>query len=411
MREIVVFLSAAKVGQVDMGDWREFCKEHASDDLDRLLLSASRYPGIDIPFVVDQLKARRQIKDKLPSWYRNDALVFPSRIAAEQASSEWTALYKQRWVGSSVRLCDLTGGLGVDSYSFSRKVREVVYVERSPSYCEAAIHNFKVLGANNIQVINADAIAFAEKAEGFDVFYIDPARRGEGDRRFFDLRDCEPDLTAVAPLLLRQAPQVIAKLSPMADIRETKASLPDVVAFHVLSVANECKELVVEMRRGAGAERDPSIECVNLLPGGNLECFSFSLREERDTVAPITGQVRTYLYEPNASILKAGAFKTVGARFGLSKLHVSSHLYTSDEWIADFPGRAFRVEEVLPFNHKLCKILAKTFPQANITTRNFPLSVVELRKRTRIIEGGEIYMFATTLADGSRVLIRTYKGK
>ena len=389
------------------GDWRAFMREHASDDLNRLLLSASRYPEVDIPFVVDQLKARRQIKDKLPLWYQNDALIFPSKVAAEQASSELTARYKQRLIKPTMRLCDLTGGLGIDSYYFSRRAKEVIYVERFPAYCEAAIHNFKVLGADNIHVIKGDAVTFAETAEGFDVFYMDPARRGACNKRIYALRDCEPDLTGLAPLLLRQAPLVIAKLSPMADLREIQASLPPITTFHVVSVSNECKEIIVELSRETVEET--KIICVNLSPNGREESFTFTGQEERDASTCLADQVKTYLYEPNASIMKAGAFKVLAQRFNLYKLHVSSHLYTSDILIKDFPGRIFEMEEVFPFNNKLCKNLAKSIPQANITTRNFPLSVADLRKRTKITDGGNTFLFATTLADGSKVLIQTHK--
>lgn len=385
-----------------------FIKEHASDDLNRLLLSASRYPGIDIPFVVDQIKARRQIKDKLPSWYQNDRLIFPAKIAAEQCSSERTALYKQELVESDMRLCDLTGGLGIDSYFFSRKVRQVTYIERFPAYCDAALHNFGILGADNITVLKGDSTELLETLGEMDVFYIDPARRGEGNKRVFALRDCEPDLTQLVPLLFRYAPKVIAKLSPMADIQMTLDLLPQTVSVHVLSVKNECKELLFVMERGSRLDSS-RIHCVNFASDGEPELFSFSTQEERNASASINGQIKRFLYEPNASILKAGAFKVVASRFGLDKLHISSHLYTSDKWIPGFPGRSFAVEEVLPFHNKLCKTLSRQIPQANITARNFPLSIDELRKRTGIADGGNVYLFATTLRQGEKVLIKTRK--
>lgn len=385
-----------------------FIKEHASDDLNRLLLSASRYPGIDIPYVVDQIKARRQIKDKLPSWYQNDRLIFPAKIATEQCSSERTALYKHELVESNTHLCDLTGGLGIDSYFFSRKVRQVTYIERFPAYCDAAFHNFGILGADNITVMKGDSTELLEGLGEIDVFYIDPARRGEGNKRVFALRDCEPDLTRLAPILFRYAPKVIAKLSPMADIQMTLDLLPETVAVHVLSVKNECKELLFLMERGSRLDSF-RIHCVNFASEGEPESFSFSTQEERNASVSVNGQIKTFLYEPNVSILKAGAFKVIASRFGLDKLHISSHLYTSDKWIPGFPGRSFAVEEVLPFHNKLCKTLSRQIPQANITARNFPLSIDELRKRTRIADGGNVYLFATTLRQGEKVLIKTRK--
>mgnify|MGYP001542276935 CR=1 FL=1 len=190
---------------------------------------------------------------------------------------------------------------------------------------------------------------------------------------------------------------MIAKLSPMADIHMTLDLLPDVTAIQVLSVKNECKELLFVLERGSKGG-SPQICCVN-----------FTLVEEREAVASIRGEVKRYLYEPNASILKAGAFKAVATRFGLNKLHVNSHLYTSDEVVPSFPGRSFVVDEVIPFTNKQCKTLSRQIPQANITVRNFPLSVDELRKRTKIADGGTIYLFATTLENGDKVLIKTHK--
>lgn len=383
----------------------QFIQEHAADDLTRLLLSASKYPEIDMPFVVDQIAARRQIREKLPSWYGNAQLVFPAKIAAEQCSSEQTAAYKQRLADEDWTMCDLTGGLGIDSYFFSRKVNHLTYIERFPAYCEAARHNFSVLGADNITVVNADTTHYIDKLPVVDAFYIDPARRGESNKRVFALQDCEPDLPGLLPDLLKRSPRVIAKLSPMADIQMTLDLLPGTTAVHVLSVRNECKELLFVVEREV-ENTVPVIHCINFAPDGTESSFSFTLEEERSAGLQPTGQVFGYLYEPNASVLKAGAFKQIALRMGVKKLHISSHLYTSEQLVADFPGRIFRVDEVFPFTGKLSKNLSKLIPQANITVRNFPLSVEELRKRTKITDGGSVYLFATTLANGEKILVR-----
>ena len=385
----------------------QFIKEHAADDLARLLLSAAKYPGMDIPFLVDQIAARRQIREKLPSWYENGQLIFPAKIAAEQCSSEQTAAYKQELIGESWTVCDLTGGLGIDSYFLSLKAKHLTYIERFPAYCEAAKHNFSVLGANNITVVNADTAQAVDTLPEVDAFYIDPARRGESNKRVFALQDCEPDLPGLLPELLKRSPRLIAKLSPMADIQMTLELLPGTTSVHVLSVRNECKELLFVTEREADG-REPSIRCINFGPDG-MQSFSFTLEEERNAVLVPVSQVGAYLYEPNTSVLKAGAFKQVAVRTGVKKLQVSSHLYTSDQLLPDFPGRRFGVDEVLPFTGKLCKGLSKTIPQANITVRNFPLSVEDLRKRTKIADGGHVYLFATTLADGEKVLVRCSK--
>lgn len=215
---------------------KHFIREHTGEDPVRLLLSASRYPEIDMPFAIEQIRVRKQIREKLPSWYQQEELVFPSKIAAEQCSSEATALYKQQLVEEGQHLCDLTGGLRIDSYYFSRKVRQVTYIERFPEYCEAARQNFTTLQAGNITVKNGDATACLNEIEDVDVFYVDPARRAEGNKRVFALQDCDPNLPELLPLLLQKAPKIIAKLSPMADIRMTLDLLPGTTAIHVLSV-------------------------------------------------------------------------------------------------------------------------------------------------------------------------------
>ena len=384
-----------------------FVKEHAGDDLMRLLLSASRYPSIDVPFAVDQIASRRKIKEKLPSWYACDALLFPSKLSAEQCSSEQTARYKQRLVNAGETLCDLTGGLGVDSYYFSRCAGHVDYIERFPSYCEVARHNFVVLGADNINVIEGDCMSIIPALPRVDVFYIDPARRGDVGQRVYALQDCEPDLTSVLPDLLLRAPKVIAKLSPMADIRQTLERLPHTTCVHVLSVRNECKELLFVVERDAAAS--PTLYCVNYNSSGGEETFVFTQEEERAETLHVASRIGRFLYEPNASLLKAGAFKCVATRFPVEKLHASSHLYTSESWVEGFPGRSFVVEEVYPFSGGLCKKLSKEIPQANITVRNFPLSVEELRRRTKIKDGADVYLFATTIADGEKVIVKCRK--
>lgn len=389
-----------------------FIRDHRNDNLDRLLLSASKYPGIDMGFVVDQIIAREKIREKLPSWGAIERLYFPSRLAAEQCSSERTAAYKRQLVKATDVVCDLTGGLGVDSYFLSREAAKVIYIERFESYCEAARSNFHELGADNIEVWPGNSAELLSRLPKVDCFYIDPARRGEGNKRLFALADCEPDLTSLLPSLWSLAPRVIAKISPMADLRMTLALLPSTVEIHVLSVRNECKELLFVMERGAESTPfagDPMIECVDFRPDGSASHFAYRLSEESSAAVVYAPSVDTFLYEPNASILKAGAFKRVAVRFGLNPLQVNSHLYAGAHCQENFPGRVFRVDEVLPFSGKLLKTLKRQIPKANISTRNFPLSVNELRIRTGIVDGGDIYLFATTLSDGAKVLIRTSK--
>lgn len=387
---------------------KEYIRANKHEDISKLLLGAKRYPGLNVPFLVEQIASRRQIQGKLPSWAANDSLLFPSKISSEQCSSELTASYKQQLVSASDVLCDLTGGLGIDSYYFSRKVRSVVYVERFPLYCEVARHNFHMLKADNIQVVSADSRVYVEQLSPVDVFYLDPARRGEGNKRVFALSDCEPDLAQLLPRLLLKAKRVIVKISPMADIRQTMALLPGVLSVHVLSVKNECKELLFVI--GREPVESPEIHCVNYKAADSSpQFFSFKMGDERDAAANYSSTVKKYLYEPNASILKAGAFKSVSLRYAMAKMHPNSHLYTSDVFVENFPGRIFEVEEVMPFSSKLAKTLVQSIPRANITVRNFPLSVEELRKKSKVKDGGDIYLFATVISANDKVLLRCRK--
>lgn len=383
-------------------EMRMFIVQHRDDDPEKLLLNASRYPGIDVPRAVTQIAARRHIRTKLPQWYADDHILFPSRIAAEQCSSERTADYKQRLIAPDDRtLTDLTGGLGVDSYYFSRKIGQVHYIERDESYCEAARNNFAVLHADNITVTCGSSEQLLPNLRS-DVMYIDPARRSDSDRRVYALSDCDPDLTILLPTMLRHTRKVIAKLSPMADLSHTMGLLPGTTEIHVLAVRNECKELLFVIREQTDAS--PLVCCVNFMADGTEQSFSFHLRDEENAPIRLAATVGAFLYEPSGPILKAGAFKLLCQAFPISKIAVSSHLYTSDILCNAFPGRSFRVSHVIPFNRQ-CRTLGRMIPQANIATRNFPLSVSELRKRCNITDGGDLYLFATTLATGEKVLV------
>ena len=394
---------------------QQFIRDHAGDDTAKLLLSTSRYEGVDVNVAVVQIKARSRIKDKLPEWYGDGRLFFPSALAAEQCSSEVTALYKQRFVRNDDCLCDLTGGLGVDTYFFSKKAGSVIYVEKDEDYCAAARYNMDILGASNVRVVNGDAVELVVNDDsvmsGAGVFYVDPARRGAGNKRMFALGDCEPDMAKIWPLLLKKNCRVVVKLSPMLDITQVLTQLPDICEIHVVSVKNECKELlaVAGSLPADEASNGVDIVCANYTSGGNEQIFRFRLTDEHSGAVFFAESVGRYLYEPNSSILKAGAFKSAALRYEVKKLNVSSHLYTSDSYVSSFPGRIFEVTDVIPFSSRTCKLLASEIPKANITVRNFPLSVDELRKRTRIVDGGDIYLFATTLSDGKKVIIKCRK--
>lgn len=384
----------------------QFIHDHLADDTTKLLLTASKFPETDMPFVVDQILSRKQIKDKLPEWVANKAVILPSRIAAEQCSSVQTAIYKQRLIkGESV--CDLTGGLGVDSYYISKATRKSYYIERFPDYCEAARHNFRVLGASHIEVINGDSREI--ELPDADCIYLDPARRGNANKRLFDLQECEPDIVSMKGELLRKAQRIIVKISPMADITRTLSLLPETTSIHVLSVRNECKELIFVLDAASEQPGQPVIHCINYTTSGEEISYSFTLQQEQETVSPFATQMKQYLYEPNASVMKAGAFRSVAKEYDLDKLQVNSHLYTSDMLQPDFPGRIFVVKETMEFTSKMIKKLSGSIPKANIAVRNFPLTVDELRKKSGIKEGGDIYLFASTLGKDQKILIECTK--
>lgn len=382
-----------------------FIREHLDDNPDQLLWKKNEYPDDRVVVAVEQIQARENIKEKLPSWYACRDIFYPSKLSTEQSSSETTAPYKAR-LATGNSLCDLTGGLGVDTYFFSRQVDKVTYVERDESYCEAARSNFLALGATNIEVIHADATTVASQVIA-DTYYIDPARRTTDNKRVFALTDYAPNVLELKEALLRQGQRLIIKISPMADLSAVLQLLPETTDVHVVSVRNECKELLFVLGK-TPASQTVNIHTVNFTTDTE-QYFSFLLEEEKDAQPRYTSHIGSYLYEPNSSVLKSGAFKLVANRYGLEKLHPHSHLYTSDHLVADFPGRAFQVKEILDFSSKLLKQISRTIPKANITTRNFKLSVNEFRTRSKIKDGGTTYLFATTLNDGRAVIVRTEK--
>lgn len=382
---------------------QDFIMTHLSASVDKLLLNATHYPGIDLPFAADQILARQHIREKLPEWYARKGLVFPSRLSAEQCSSETTALYKQQLIkGNSV--CDLTGGLGIDSWYFAQKAGQVNYIERSSDYCAAAAHNFSLLGATNIQILNMDCREAIRNLQA-DTFYIDPARRSEGNKRLFALSDCEPDVLKLKNELLQRGQRLIIKLSPMADITETLRLLPESTEIHLIAVRNECKEVLFVLENNP---RQLQIHAVSFSKDGEQQ-FSFSPEEEKAAPLLLTDCPGSYLYEPHAALLKSGAFKLITLRYDLKKLHQHSHLYTSDHFRENFPGRRFRIRNVYPFSGKLLRKLRKDLPQANIAIRNFPLSVSQIRKTSGIAEGGSVYLFATTIAPARRIIVECEK--
>ncbi len=380
---------------------RQFVFAHQRDDVRALALHGAP-DGVDLRYALQQIAARQILTDKVPSWARCPEVEFPPHLSVEQCSSEAAARYKSGLL-SGHSLVDLTGGLGVDCHFLSQRFAQTDYVEREPHLAALAAQNFSVLG-DKIAVHQADCEAFLPTMPPVDAIYLDPARRDVAGRKTVALADCTPNVADLQELLLEKAQQVLVKLSPMLDIALLVRELRCVKAVHIVATGNECKEVLALLERDFMGE--PTIFAVNL---PDNEVFAFRLSDEKQAACLWADRLQRYLYEPNAALLKAGAFRSVAVRYNLRKLHINSHLYTSDELLPNFPGRQFEVVGAASFDKKIGKTLLADVAKANLTVRNFPLSVADLRKKLHIAEGGDIYLFATTLADGQRVIVRCRK--
>lgn len=431
---------------------QDFIRQHQDDDVRQLAFLGSKYPEVDMPFALDQIRGRKMARVKLPRWASLEGIIYPPHISMEQCSSESTALYKAelaaRLLGlpassfgiemkaeNEIEFVDLTGGFGVDfSYIAARLGVKSMYVERQAHLCEAAKENFGRLGLKNAIVKNGDGIeilhSFHPKKKdaasaddslgitydqprsllktnlGLKIIFIDPARRDDAGNKVVSLKDCTPDVTVLQEEMLSKADYVIIKLSPMLDWHRAISELSHVREVHIISVNNECKELllVLSARNMGGNLR---IYCIN--DAQSFVCDELDMESSQVKIAPSTLEEMQYLYEPNASLMKAGCFGVLSGRYDARMLSKNSHLFVSQAPIEAFPGRSFRIIAVSSFNKKELKRHLSGITKANIATRNFPLSVAELRKRLKLKDGGETYIFATTLSDESHVLVITEK--
>ena len=390
---------------------KEFVLAHEADSPAELMLHRDRWPSIDMAVAVRCIQGRAKARTKLPLWYAEPGLLYPQSLSLEQCSSQGTALYKQRFVRSGDRVADLTGGLGVDSWSLSQAAASVDYLERSEELCACARHNFVALGRDNITVHCAETtpeMLSRIPSDTYSLIYLDPARRGRDGGRVYSLRDCEPDITALRPELLRIAPRILLKASPMADIRVLLSELPEASEVHILSSENECKEvLVLMLRDNAVPAGDIPITAVELSSGDNAAEFHFTLREENEAAADLAvpSEIAGYLLEPSPALLKSGAFKLPAVRFGLRKISASTHFYTAPAPVGHFPGKIRRIIEVLPFHKAAIRDFRKKYPACSVTARNFPMTSEELRRRLGSAESDILRVLATTASDGSRLLI------
>jgi len=365
------------------------------------MLQAKKHVALPMREIVAQIVARQKAKYKIPFWYATDGLLFPPPLSLEQCSSELTAIYKQQLVAGN-KMVDLTGGMGIDTYFLSQNFQKTEYVEQQEPLVKLAKHNFSVLGASSIKTHYTSADQFLEACDSdFDLIYIDPARRDLNQNKVFRLSDCEPDMVAVLPAILKRANVALIKVSPLLDIKGAIRDLGGVNAVHVVAVKGEVKELLF-LIDGALRSNDPIIHCVNILKD-ELSQFNFSFSSEEE-LHRAYGVPRQYVYEPNASILKGGGFKSIAEKFDLIKLHPNTHLYTSDALNMDFPGRIFKNLESISLSKKTLKKKLKTL-QANITVRNYPLTVEQIRKKSGLKEGGENFIFGFTDLESPKLIL------
>nr|WP_313819630.1 class I SAM-dependent methyltransferase [uncultured Allomuricauda sp.] len=363
-----------------------------------VLLQKPVFEDISQKELAQQLESKKKAKQKLPTWFNSDEIYYPPKLHLEQTSSEVTAEYKSNLV-SGKSLVDLTGGFGVDTYFFSKRITHVFHCETNQELSEIAAHNFNQFKIGNVTCIPEDSFHFLKKSSStFDWIFVDPSRRDKTKAKVFFLKDCEPNLSDTLPELFRFSKKILIKVSPLLDISQAMQELKYVKEVHVVAVDNEVKEVLFALE--AAFIGETVFHAVNLR-SGRKDTFMFTQAEEK-SIQPDLGLPARYLYEPNAAILKSGAFKTICKLFDLQKLHLHSHLYTSDKLI-EFPGRRFLVKSCLPYSKTTLKSFRGT--KANIATRNFPISVAELRKRHRILDGGEDYIFFTKFLDESKQVL------
>lgn len=383
----------------------EFIRQHADDDVRKLALQGVKDAEVDLQMALQQIAGRQTARRKLPSWAAVDGIIYPPHLNMEQCSSEQTARYKGKIAGGGESMVDLTGGFGVDFYWISQGFRQRTYVEQNEQLCTISSHNFEVLGLA-CSVCCYDTATYRTTMPHVDLIYMDPARRNEHGGRTYGIADCSPNVLELLPLLLEKADRLLVKLSPMLDWRKAVEDLKYVTEVHIVSVDNECKELLLLLDKER--KEDLRVVCVN--NDSHFEFFpternGLSLVEKR----PFTGRETAFLYEPNASIMKAGCFEAVEACYSVRQVAPNSHLFLSDVEIEDFPGRKFQILAISSMNKQDIKKYFSdslvSMKSANISIRNFPMSVDQLRKKLKLNEGGDTYIFATTTASGEHKLL------
>ncbi|CAM3309553.1 Methyltransferase [Flavobacterium longum] len=374
-----------------------FIRAQTGSDIGTLALAKNPFPDIDWKLILNQIAARNKAEDKLPTWFASENIIWPEKTTVEQTSSEITAAYKARLVSGN-HLIDLTGGFGVDDFYFAKKVGSVTHCEINPELSEIAKHNFKTLGIDNISCISGDGLTSLKALDHrFDWIYIDPSRRHDAKGKVFLLGDCEPNVPENLTTYFRYAGKILLKVSPLLDISQGLEALAFVKNIHVVAMKNEVKELLWEIEEHYSGEI--TVHTVNITKDVESH-FSFILGNKPDVRYELP---LTYLFEPNAAVMKSGGFEQIAARFSVGKLHRHSHLYTANELVRGFPGRTFRIIETIVYDKISMKKISGQ--KANVTARNFPEDVASLRKRWKLTDGGDQYYFFTTDAHNKKIVL------
>lgn len=376
---------------------QEFIVNNTSIEISKLALQKNPFPEIDFKIILNQIEARSKSKDKLYTWFNCKNIIYPSKISIEQTSSETTAQYKAELI-SGENLIDLSGGFGVDAFYFSKKVNQVLHCEINADLSKIVSHNFQALKCENIKCIAGDSLKILENwKQKFDWIYIDPSRRDESKKKVFLLEDCIPNVPQLQDFYYSFSNNILIKTAPILDISAGLLQLKNVKTIHIVAVENEVKELLWEIEN-----KFEGIVTIKTINFNKLkrDFFQFKLNS---TSTSSFSELQKYLYEPNSAIMKSGGFVPIGSHFALHKLHQNSHLYTSEE-LVNFPGRIFEIEKIIPFSKKEVTAFFQD-KKANITIRNFPDTVENIRKKFKIKEGGSMYCFFTTDKNDNKIVL------
>ncbi len=386
---------------------RQLIKENRGKNPHDVALRLRKSDVVRPSFVAEQVDGWNRLAVKVPSWAEKEGLYFPFSVSLQQCSSESVARWRAQLVDGD-SLLDLTGGLGVDCYFMGMECKRVTYVDADERAVSAAKHNYGILGASNTDFVCSTAEEYLEASGGegqrYGTIFIDPSRRSQSGGRVFRVSDCSPDVEKIAGKMLDIADTVIIKLSPLLDVSMLVAQLPKVTDVYAIGASGECKDIVVKLSNKINSI-EPTLHSVSVDASGHGEDFKFTMSDEHDTILEVSELVRGYIYEPSPQMMKMGAFKLIGKRYGAKALAKSTHIYTSEKDVEDFPGRRFKVVATYENSKKGIAALKREIDGASVAVRNFPISAEALRPKLKVRENEEIFVYGVTMADGSQKLI------